>query len=207
MNKWLPCVGILMSFSAVSLASEIGTFGDVWGIAEQNLLTVIEKQVESAFLGNEEKIHYEWRERGTKNAERPEPVHRLTKALKNTTRTFDPSFTVTKDIRDHNGIVFARKGQKVSPFDITPFNETLYFIDGDDEKQLVWAAAQKTTTAIHKIILVNENIKTTAETLNQRIYFDQGGVLVNRFGIEKLPSVVDKMPNESLLRITEVAVK
>ncbi|MDR5610310.1 hypothetical protein [Arsenophonus sp.] len=54
---------------------------------------------------------------------------------------------------------------------------------------------------------MNGNIKTTAETLNQRIYFDQGGVLVNRFGIEKLPSVVDEMPNQSLLRITEVAVK
>ncbi|WP_395971380.1 hypothetical protein WH390_15885 (plasmid) [Candidatus Arsenophonus nilaparvatae] len=120
MNKWLPCIGILMSFSAVSLTTEIGTFGDVWEIAEQNLLTVIEGQVESAFLGNEEKIQQEWRERVTKNAERPEPVQRLTKALKNTTRTFDPSFTVTKDIRDHNGIVFARKGQKVNPFDITP---------------------------------------------------------------------------------------
>ncbi|HGJ5878116.1 MAG TPA: hypothetical protein ACHBZ9_03270, partial [Arsenophonus nasoniae] len=63
MNKWLHCIGILMSFSAVSLATEIGTFGDVWGVAEQNLLTVIEDQVESAFLGNEEKIHQEWRER------------------------------------------------------------------------------------------------------------------------------------------------
>ncbi|HGJ5858018.1 MAG TPA: hypothetical protein ACHBZ1_19960, partial [Arsenophonus nasoniae] len=95
----------------------------------------------------------------------------------------------------------------INPFDITPFNETLYFIDGDDEKQLAWVAAQKPTAAIHKIILVNGNIKTTAETLNQRIYFDQGGVLVNRFGIEKLSSVVDEMPNQSLLRITEVAVQ
>lgn len=207
MNKWLPCIGMLMSFSAVSLATEIGTFGDVWAIAEQNLLTVIEEQVESAFLGNEEKIQQEWRERVTKNAERPEPVQGLTKAVKNTTRTFDPSFTVTKDIRDHNGIIFARKGQKINPFDITPFNETLYFIDGDDEKQLAWVAAQKPTTAINKIILVNGNIKTTADALNQRIYFDQGGVLVNRFGIEKLPSVVDEMPNHSLLRVTEVAVK
>ncbi|UBX30655.1 hypothetical protein [Arsenophonus apicola] len=95
----------------------------------------------------------------------------------------------------------------MSPFDITPFNETLYFIDGDDEKQLTWVAAQKPTTAIKKIILVNGNIKTTSDALNQRIYFDQGGVLVNRFGIERLPSVVDEMPNHSLLRITEVAVK
>ncbi|WP_395971378.1 hypothetical protein WH390_15880 (plasmid) [Candidatus Arsenophonus nilaparvatae] len=54
---------------------------------------------------------------------------------------------------------------------------------------------------------MNGNIKTTAETLNQRIYFDQGGVLVSRFGIEKLPSVVDEMSNQSLLRITEVAVQ
>ncbi|PAV10515.1 type-F conjugative transfer system protein TraW [Arsenophonus sp. ENCA] len=207
MNKWLLCFLFLTNFSAISLATEIGTFGDVWGVAEQNLLTVIEGQVESTFLGNEEKIHKEWRELVTKNAERPEPLQGLTKAVKNTTRTFDPSFTVTKNIRDHNGIVFACKGQKVNPFDITPFNETLYFIDGDDEKQLAWVAAQKPATAIQKIILVNGNIKTTAETLNQRIYFDQGGVLVNRFGIEKLPSVVDEMPNQSLLRITEVAVK
>ncbi|WP_119712731.1 hypothetical protein [Arsenophonus endosymbiont of Aleurodicus floccissimus] len=127
---------------------------------------MIEEQVESVFLGNEEKIHHEWRERVTKNAERSEPVQGLTKALKNTTRTFDPSFTVTKDIRDHKGTIFARKGHKVNPFDITRFNEMLYFIDGDDKKQLAWIATQKPATAINKIILVNGNIKTAAEILN-----------------------------------------
>lgn len=204
MTKWLAGLYFL---TAASQATQLGTLGDVWEIAEQNLLTVIESQLADTFSGNEKKIQQQWREHITRNAERPEPVQGLTKAEKNTSRTFDPSFTVTKDIRDQQGNIFIKKGQKVNPFDITPFNATLYFIDGDDEKQLAWLASQKPATAISKIILVNGNVKTTAEKLNQRIYFDQGGYLVNRFGIEKLPSVVDAIPNQSLLRITEVAIK
>lgn len=204
MTKWLPGLYFL---AAASQAAQLGTLGDVWGIAEQNLLTVIENQLANTLSGNEEKIQQAWRERITRNAERPEPVQGLTKAEKDTIRTFDPSFTVTKDISDQQGNIFIKKGQKVNPFDITPFNTTLYFIDGDDEKQLAWVENQKPATAINKIILVNGNIKTTAEALNQRIYFDQGGYLVNRFGIKKLPSVVDAMPSQSLLRITEVAIK
>ncbi|MDP1051211.1 conjugal transfer protein TraW, partial [Klebsiella quasipneumoniae] len=79
-------------------------------------------------------------------------------------KLFDPAFEVTRDLADQNGTVFARKGQRISPFDVIPvFNETLYFIDGDDKEQLAWMQQQKPQTPIHKVILINGNIKDTAD--------------------------------------------
>ena len=95
----------------------------------------------------------------------------------------------------------------VNPFDTVPFARTLIFIDGDDEKQIEWIKSFKPETQMVKIILLNGNLREVTEKLDTDLYFDQNGALVKRFGIKAVPSVIDEMPNQKLLRIREFGLK
>ena len=188
-------------------AKDLGTIGDVWEIQEQNLLSLIDERLKEQFEGkSEEEIQAEVQKRVTENTLRPPPVF-LPVAKVDSERSFDPSYTVERDLADHKGRVFAHKGQVVNPFDAVPFARTLIFIDGDDEKQIEWLKSFKPATQIVKIILLNGNLREVTEKLDVDLYFDQNGALVNRFGIKALPSVIDEMPGKKLLRIREFGLK
>lgn len=201
------CLWFIPFFSFCAVAKNLGTVGDSWEIREQSMLSLIDERLNEFFKGKSEaEIQEEVKKRITENALRPEPTE-LARAEQNSERTFDPSFTVEKDIADHKGKIFARKGQVVNPFDITPFNRTLIFVNGDDEQQIEWLRAFKAETEIKKIILIKGNVKDITEKLDEEIYFDQYGGLIKRFGIQRVPTVIDQMPSQKLLRVREFAIK
>lgn len=206
MKKYSLLPFFLLPFSV--LAKDLGTIGDVWEIQEQNLLSLIDERLNAQFGGKSEaEIQAEVQKRVTGNVLRPPPVL-LPVAKVDSERSFDPSYTVERDLADHKGRVFAHKGQVVNPFDTVPFARTLIFIDGDDEKQIEWLKSFKPETQIVKIILLNGNLREATEKLDTELYFDQNGALVNRFGIKAVPSVIDEMPNgKKLLRIREFGLK
>lgn len=205
---WFISSIILFSVCVLSAsAKNLGSIGDVWTIQEQSLLSVIYEQLNEQFSGkSEEEIKQEVQKRITENVLRP-PANYLNRASKNSERLFDPSFTLDRDIADHKGQVFARKGQVFSPFDVAPFNRTLIFIDADDVQQIKWLKAFKPETDIFKIILVKGNIRDAAEQLDREVYFDQQGSLVKRFGIKAVPSVIDEAEEKKMLRIREFAIQ
>ncbi|GJI56960.1 conjugal transfer pilus assembly protein TraW [Rodentibacter sp. JRC1] len=199
----LPLIFLSLSVSA----KDLGKIGDVWAIQEQNLLSLIDELLKAEFEGKSEaEIQEEVKKRVTENALRPPPVI-LPVAKVDSMRSFDPSYTVERDLADHKGQVFAHKGQVVNPFDTVPFARTLVFIDGDDEKQIEWLKSFKPETEIVKIILLNGDLREATEKLDVDLYFDQNGALVNRFGIKAVPSVIDEMPGKKLLRIREFGLK
>lgn len=207
MNRYIQ-LSLIASLSLINAAyaKNLGTVGTVWQIQEKNLLVLIEERLQEQFGGKSEaEIQAEVQRRVEENALRPEPTE-LVRATENIERTFDPSITVERDIADHKGTVFARKGQKVNPFDLMDFNQTLIFINADDNEQVKWAKNFKAETVIRKIVLIKGNVREAGNLLNEVIYFDQKGSLINRFGITKVPTVIDQMPNQKLLRIREVAL-
>ncbi|WP_337048104.1 type-F conjugative transfer system protein TraW [Serratia liquefaciens] len=204
----LKPVLLLVALAQPASAADLGTFGEVWDVREQNLLTVIQTRLKDHFAGRSQAdIQKELQDRVTESAMRPAPVEGVGRGPKTWVRQFDPAIVSNQEMADHNGTVFVRKGQRVSPFDVIPvFNETLYFIDGDDAEQVAWMKQQKPTTVVSKIILVSGSIKDSAEALDSRIYFDQGGAIVRRFGIKQTPAVITQEPGKPLLRITEIGL-
>lgn len=196
---------LLAALSLQASASDLGTYGDTWAIREHNLITVLQNNLASHFAGQSQAdIEAKMQKKAEEEAMRPTPVEGLVTGPDTHTRLFDPSFTVNKDIADQNGLVFAHKGQKVNPFDIIPvFDDTLYFIDADDPRQIAWMKQKTTDTSQEHIILVNGNIKDGAAALGTRIYFDQGGTLVRKFGITQIPAEVHQAPGKKLFTITE----
>ncbi|MCW6015703.1 type-F conjugative transfer system protein TraW [Serratia marcescens] len=192
----------LTLFAGSALATDLGTWGDLWPVAEPDMLSVIEQRLQSLQQSGEmDKKMTEFKDRVVRNSQRPPAVEGITRALRYERRWFDPSIRLDKDVSDHEGRVFARAGEVFNPLSVVPFNETLMFIDGDDTEQVAWVARQKPVTLISRIILVKGNIPETSETLDSRIFFDQNGALTTRFAISEVPARVTAAPSGLRLKV------
>ncbi|MCL6723007.1 type-F conjugative transfer system protein TraW [Klebsiella sp. T2.Ur] len=188
--------------SPLTRAADLGTWGDLWPIQEQDMLSLITQRLEalekSGRWGQEMEA---FKERVKTNSQRPAPVEGIKKADKYEQRWFDPSIKLTEDLKDQNGVLFARKGQVLNPLKTVPFMQTLYFIDGDDPDQVAWMKRQVPETLISKIILVKGSIPDISAALDSRIYFDQNGVLSQRFGLTSVPARITPAPSGERLNI------
>ena len=69
---------------------------------------------------------------------------------------------------------------------------------------MAWLKPQLAGAGDFKIILVKGNIRETSDALNERIYFDQAGVLTTKFGFEHTPARVTR--DNRVLKIEEFPV-
>ncbi|MCS3434231.1 type-F conjugative transfer system protein TraW [Klebsiella sp. BIGb0407] len=193
-------IGCLIS--PVVSAADFGTWGDLWPIQERDMLELITRRLQGLEKsGQMGQLMSEFKERVTENSQRPPPVEGIRRAEKYEQRWFDPSIQLAEDIRDNEGRVFARKGQILNPLKTVPFMQTLYFIDGDDPEQVAWMKRQVPETLMSKIILIKGSVPDTSAALDSRIYFDQNGVLSERFGLTTVPARITPAPSGERLNI------
>lgn len=204
MTKRLQLALLLAVLVATSTAAkDLGTWGTLWSPVEPDLLTFIQERIKAMEdSGEMAKLRDEAIERVKRNAVRPAPVTGLTPAVRYRAMTMDPTFTVAETITDTHGNIIARKGDRVNPLDKIQFNQTLYFIDGDNPDQVKWIRQQIAGKTDFKIILVNGNIRETSEALDEQIFFDQSGVLTTKFGFEHTPVRITR--DERVLKIEEI---
>jgi len=193
-------VGCLLS--PFASATDFGTWGDLWPVQERDMLELITQRLEglekSGQLGQ---LMTEFKQRVMDNSQRPPPVEGIQRAERYEQRWFDPSIRLAEDIRDNKGRIFALKGQVINPLKTVPFMQTLYFIDGDDPDQVAWMKRQVPDTLMSKIILVKGSVPDTSDALDSRIYFDQNGVLSERFGLTTVPARITPTPSGERLNI------
>lgn len=189
MKKRVSLALLLASLATTSVgAKDLGTWGNLWAPAEPDLLVFIQQRLKSMEESGEmKKLQDEAVERVKKNAVRPAPVQGLTPAIRYREMVYDPTFTVAETITDMKGNVIARKGDSVNPLDKVPYNQTLFFIDGDNTDQVKWVKTQIAGISDFKIILINGNIRETSEALDEQIFFDQSGVMTTKFKFEHTP--------------------
>lgn len=197
----------VLQFSSSVSAADLGVMGEVFPVKEKSMLdTINQRLLEMQASGELDRIKSEAQERVKKHVLRPIPVPNLNKAIANREYLYDPTFVVGETITDNTGHVLAKKGDKINPLENMPiaFNKTLFFIDADDAEQIDWIKREKEQHRPFKIILVNGDIKKASELLDERIYFDQNGLLTKKFGFKSLPVLI--IPNGNQLRVEEVAV-
>lgn len=200
----LAIIAVGMMAAGVS-ARDLGTWGNVFEPAEQDMLVFIQQRLGAMKESGElDRLQEEATERVKRNAVRPAPVEGLTPAIKYRTFSYDPTFTVKETLTDMQGRIIARKGDQVNPFDKVNYSETLFFIDGDDKEQVSWVKNMLANITNVKVILVKGNIKETSDALNERIYFDQAGVLTTKFGFEHTPVRITR--DNRVLRVEEIPV-
>lgn len=183
-------------------AADLGTWGDLWPVQEPDMLNVIMHRLEALQQSGEMGRKMDaFRERVTRNSLRPPAVPGIGRTEKYSSRLFDPSVRLAADIRDNEGRVFARRGEVMNPLQYVPFNQTLYFINGDEPEQVAWMQRQTPSTLESKIILVQGSIPEMQKALDSRIYFDQNGVLCQRLGIDRVPARVTAAPGGRFLKV------
>jgi len=185
----------LLATSGVG-AKNLGTYGEVFKVSEISLLEVIQGRLQvMEKAGKMEKVQQDLQERAASKVARPTPVEGVTKARLSGMRHFDPTFVVSQNIKDHRGNLIALAGTSYNPLDHKSFGDPLIFIDGDDFTQVQWAISQKA-----KIILVNGSPLELEKVHKRSFYFDQGGVLTQKLGINEVPSLVSQEDKHLLIK-------
>ncbi|MCP9269146.1 type-F conjugative transfer system protein TraW [Xenorhabdus sp. XENO-1] len=207
MNRRWGWLGVYFIAHA-GMAADLGTWGDLYPIQEQDMLNVIHQRLEQLQRSGEWSAEMDaFKQRVITHSQRPTPVSGIGKTTKYESRIFDPSIQIAQDMKDDKGRVFARKGEIINPLKVVPFVQTLYFIDGDDPEQIAWMKRQQPETLQVKIILVNGDIPKTSELLDSRIYFDQNGVLCQKFGLQTVPARITSAPSGLRLLVESIPVE
>lgn len=207
-SKILCIFSCLLFFSITVSAENLGVYGQVYTIAEPDLLTFIhERLLQFKADGRLQTMENDFQKRVAKHIVRPTPVSGITNASNNSKDKvfyYTPTFTLPHHIYDANGKLLFSAGTQVNPLNqmqvktiapnavIPQFNETLLFINADKPSQVAWAKQTiQSIRGVYKIILVKGNLKTASDQLG-RIYFDQDGVLCHLFHIARVPVILTR---------------
>lgn len=177
-------------------------FGETFEIAEKDLLEhILLKLRKMEATGELEKERQLVERRGKEMILHPKFIAGITRTQKIREYKFNPVITLTRNLADHKGKVFAHKGEQFNPLDKIKLSKPLLFIDGDDEKQINWALSSGGEHG--KIVLVKGSPLDLQKRLARDIYFDQCGSLTTKLGIKHVPAIVFQKTGEKMLTIIE----
>lgn len=196
---------IILTFNSLVAESKIiikdyGIRGHIFPIIEESMLEVIMVKLKAAQQnGLLEKLQQEFIKKVKKKIVRPVLVAGLYKAMKNRSWLYDPTFTQETAIKDQNGRTIVAAGTIVNPLDTLSWGEPLILIDGDDKKQVGWVKSQQ-----GKLVLTNGSPIELSQILLREVYFDQGGILTQKFKIKAVPAIIEQEGKH--LKVSEIAL-
>jgi len=203
---------IIFSFVLISLttslvyAKNLGVWGPLFPIEEQDIREFIYQRLnEMKQNGEMTKLNKKFIKNVKEHALRPTPVSGLTTTKKPKVFYYNPTYILTKDIEDHKRKIIARKGTVINPLDTIMLHGVLFFLNADEKRQIKWALSNAKKYDYIKYILIKGNIKEAGKRLNDRIYFDQYGLITKQLGIKHIPCIVKQ--EKKKLQIQEFAIK
>ena len=177
---------------------DFGKRGHVFKIKEESLLDFILNKLNlSEKSGKIKQLQEEFKQKVIKKIKNPNQVVGISHTSEARIFYFDPIYVQEESIKDNLGNIIIESGVKINPLDHLSWGEPLIFIDGDELDQVIWAKSQS-----GKIILVKGSPIELQEQHKVWFYFDQAGILTEKFGIKKVPAIIEQ---EGLkLRISEI---
>lgn len=198
------CLLVGWPVATVLRASDYGQMGETFPIIEQDLLLVIETKLKALEAnGGIARLQEQMRAQAVASVRRPRPVAGLSAAISRREWLHDPSAVTNDDVVDQKGNVVIAAGTRVNPLDYVQLRQELVFVNGDRKAELDWAVRTYSATDA-KIIFVAGSPFDSMKPYQRRFYFDQGGSLTSKLGIEHTPAVVSASGRN--LRVVEVPV-
>lgn len=186
--------------STSNVITDYGIVGHTFPIIEQSLLEVIMARLKEASKdGRLEVLQEQFKEKAIKKIMHPTRVENVKLASANRSWTYDPTIIQIEPILDHQGKVIIEAGTTINPLDQLSWGEPLLLIDGEDLEQIEWVIKQQ-----GKIVLINGSPVLLSKQLEREVFFDQGGLLTERFRIGAVPVIVEQ--EGKLLRVSEVKI-
>ena len=171
---------------------DLGVVGPVYPIAEPDMLDQIRSVLEAKQASGElERLQREAQRRMRARVETPAPVAGLKRARAVREWDVDPSVRFDEPIVDGHGRVVVPAGTLANPLAVVRLTQVLLFIDGRDPDQLHAARSfiDNSTPGVILVLTAGSPASLSAQW-RLPVYFDQGGRLVQRFGIHAVPASV-----------------
>lgn len=205
LSPWLIAAATCWALGAQ--ATNLGTMGPTYPVAEKNLLDVIMARLRAKEASGELKRHeQEARDRAAYAVNNPRPVDGLRRAQAARTFYFDPSFTLQSNVVDATGAVLFPAGTRKNPLEVVSLSKHLLFFDARDPGQVTRARELiEHYQGKVKPILVGGSYLDLMKRWNKPVFYDQEGALVRKFGIAAVPAIVSQEGQR--LRIDEVPVR
>ena len=205
LSPWLIAAATCWALGAQ--ATNLGTIGPTYPVAEKNLLDVIMARLRAKEASGELKRHeLEARDRAAYAVNNPRPVDGLRRALAARTFYFDPTFTLQSNVVDGTGAVLFPAGTRKNPLEVVSLSKHLLFFDARDPGQVTRARELiEHYQGKVKPILVGGSYLDLMKRWNKPVFYDQDGTLVRKFGIAAVPAIVSQEGQR--LRIDEVPVR
>jgi conjugal transfer pilus assembly protein TraW len=196
-------------FAVFSLAScrgeDLGTFGETFEIGERDMEEEISEKLRRMEAdGSMERERQKMRRQAEENVRNPKAVEGIEHATEVRIFEFDPTVELQRDLKDHRGKIFARRGQRFNPLDMIGMIKPLLFIDGDDEDHIDWARRQLKSHPTARVILVRGSPFGVEKQLKRDIFFDQHGRITSRLDIKRVPAVVYREEGKKVLTVKEM---
>ena len=205
LSPWLIAAATCWALGAQ--ATNLGTIGPTYPVAEKNLLEVIMARLRAKEASGELKRHeQEARDRAAYAVNNPRPVDGLRRAQAARTFYFDPTFTLQSNVVDSAGAVLFPAGTRKNPLEVVSLSKHLLFFDARDPRQV--ARARELIEHYQgkvKPILVGGSYLDLMKRWNKPVFYDQDGTLVRKFGIVAVPAIVSQEGQR--LRIDEVPLR
>ena len=130
LSAWtaLSAVGIFCPLMA--RATDLGTVGPTYEIAEPHLLQMIEQRLrEKERSGELARIEQEARQRGTDSVRQPTPVAGVRTTAAPRTFYYDPTYTLDQNILGAKGELLFAAGTQANPLNVVSMTRHLLFFD------------------------------------------------------------------------------
>lgn len=177
---------------AAAPATDLGTVGPVYRIAEPHFLQDIEARLSRAARdGSLERMQNAARERALAGLLDPPAVAGVSTARAPRTHWYDPTVAFDSPVVDADGRVLVAAGERRNPFDFVTYTKTLLFFDGRDPAQVAFAR-KRTDSAPERFkpIVTGGSALSLTRAWKRRVYADQDGRLTRQFGIAEVPALV-----------------
>jgi conjugal transfer pilus assembly protein TraW len=184
--------------------TDLGAVGPVYPVVEPDLLSAMEARLrEKERTGELARLQREAVARSEATLRQPRPVDGLGRAIERRVTYIDPSVTFATQVLAPDGSTVVPAGTSVNPLDYVALSSWLLFFDARDPEQTRYAAMLLRQYQ-HRLkpILVGGSFVTVARAWQRPVYYDQGGALVRRLGIRRVPALVSQEGKR--LRIEEL---
>lgn len=205
MNKLLP---LLILYSSVISAKDLGVQGPIYDIKEQDALEWIEQRLNQMDKSGEIQRHQEkLKKQALSSIRNPKAVKNISKTTVSRQFEQDLTFVLSYDIKTPDGKIIHHAGDIINPLRMNSIaaqnKKALIFIDGDDLSQLTWALKQQKKRAsnnmLSKLVLINGSATDLMEQHQIRFYFDQAGKLSHHFNIKHVPAIVEQKGDKLII--------
>jgi conjugal transfer pilus assembly protein TraW len=177
--------GLSAFLSTIVAAKDLGTLGHTFPIREIDLLKAMTAKLQALQDEGQLLAHQQALQQKAIDAiQHPQPVLNTLQPKRFRRFEYNPSIEVQDDLRDAQGVVFAKAGSTFNPLHYFKFQKLL-FIDGDNQPAVQWALKQGA-----KIVLVKGSPLALSSQHERPFYFDQSGLLIKKLGITQVPAWV-----------------